>query len=167
MLRRNLKCHNFEWYLTNIWPDHFFPMNDRFFGKIMLIDENSERHYEYLNCLRSFDLSKYNDWTYVIDYFNQRTDDFSQIVQPPLNGLCVQKPNTQGVLNVPYGQARLSACGNETHVEDFFVITNDGHVKFDSIFRRRQFIYRPFFMLLDYDQRRHMHRCCGKIGDRN
>lgn len=135
MLRQNLKCQSFEWYLENIWRDHFFPTDDRFFGKIMLIDVNSEQHYEYLNCLQSFDLSQYRNWSSVIDYFNQRTSDLSQIFKTR-NGLCIQKPNTQGALNVPYGQARLSACGNETHVEDFFVITNDGHVNLISFCRQ-------------------------------
>ncbi|XP_008553434.1 polypeptide N-acetylgalactosaminyltransferase 1 [Microplitis demolitor] len=34
-LRDKLKCRGFEWYLDNVWPDHFFPKNDRFFGKIV------------------------------------------------------------------------------------------------------------------------------------
>lgn len=147
MLRKSLKCQNFEWYLTNIWQDHFFPTDDRFFGKIMLIDVNSEEHYEYLNCLRNFDLSRYNDWSYAIDYFNQRTSEFSQIFKTQ-NGLCLQKPNTQGVLNVPYGQARLSACGNETHVEDFFVITNDGHVNLIQFFPFKFQLFTEHFIRL-------------------
>lgn len=164
MLRKRLECHNFEWYLTNIWQDHFFPTDDRFFGKIMLIDANSEQHYEYLNCLRNFDLSQYTNWPYVIDYFNQRTSEFSPISQS-LKGFCIQRPNAQGIMNVPYGQARLSACGNETHVEDFFVITNDGHVNSNQFFIKIQFIYQNFY--LGYDQRRHMYRCGGKNGNRN
>ncbi|XP_068617716.1 polypeptide N-acetylgalactosaminyltransferase 3-like [Battus philenor] len=33
-LRKNLKCKSFEWYLTNVWPQHFFPTKDRWFGRI-------------------------------------------------------------------------------------------------------------------------------------
>lgn len=33
-LRSDLKCQNFEWFLDNVWPEHFFPKPDRFFGKL-------------------------------------------------------------------------------------------------------------------------------------
>jgi polypeptide N-acetylgalactosaminyltransferase len=33
-LRSKLKCKSFRWFLNNIWPHHFFPMEDRFFGKL-------------------------------------------------------------------------------------------------------------------------------------
>lgn len=104
----------------------------------MLIDNNSEQHYEYLNFLRNFDLSQYNDWSYTIDYFNKNVKEFSQIYKT-VRGFCIQKPNSQGALNVPYGQARLNACGNETHIDDFFVVTNDGHVN-SILFHEKLFI---------------------------
>lgn len=33
-LRKDMKCKSFEWYLDNIWPNHFFPKKGRFFGRI-------------------------------------------------------------------------------------------------------------------------------------
>lgn len=39
-LRRELKCKSFAWYLRNVWPQHFFPDHDRFFGRIRNLDIN-------------------------------------------------------------------------------------------------------------------------------
>ena len=33
-LRTRLNCRSFSWFLDNIWPEHFFPKDSRFFGRI-------------------------------------------------------------------------------------------------------------------------------------
>lgn len=33
-LRKKLNCKSFSWFLDHVWPEHFFPAKDRFFGQI-------------------------------------------------------------------------------------------------------------------------------------
>ena len=39
IVRKRMNCNNFKWFLDNIWPEHFFPADDRFFGKVRLLHD--------------------------------------------------------------------------------------------------------------------------------
>lgn len=43
-LRKQMNCKSFRWYLENVWPEHFLPTEDAFFGMI--------RNKKYGQCLR-------------------------------------------------------------------------------------------------------------------
>uniref|UniRef100_A0A915HI88 Ricin B lectin domain-containing protein n=1 Tax=Romanomermis culicivorax TaxID=13658 RepID=A0A915HI88_ROMCU len=47
-LRKDLKCHDFRWYLDNIWPEHFLPMEDQFFGRVENVVQKSCLHLAYV-----------------------------------------------------------------------------------------------------------------------
>ena len=43
MVRKRMNCHNFKWFLDNVWPEHFFPDDDRFFGKVRQLQTSLAR----------------------------------------------------------------------------------------------------------------------------
>lgn len=129
-LRTNLKCHSFDWYLRNVWTEHFFPASDRFFGKLILVDTDSKLYHEYLDVLSAFDMGQNLDWAVIIPYLNKQLDRLHSIGDmQKIDGLCVQKPQSQGVLSLPYGQGSLKPCRrSDANMDEMFVIKSSGHV---------------------------------------
>lgn len=131
VLRKSLKCKSFEWYLSNIWTEHFFPANDRFFGKLLLLDPNTELFDEYLNMMSEYNFANNFNWTYAISYFNEHASQLQKLFAKHSTAFCLQKPQNQGVLSLPYGQAGLKRCNDKTTViDELFVVTPDGHVSY-------------------------------------
>lgn len=110
-----------------MWPDNFFPSPDRFYGKILLIDENSALYKSYLEILKDIDSLQTANWRDAIGYFNKKIKEFKKLeFRLPL--FCLQQPPNQGALDLPFGQAFVAPCASTNVIQEIFVIKNDGHI---------------------------------------
>ncbi|KAI0985294.1 hypothetical protein GJ496_003135 [Pomphorhynchus laevis] len=73
LLRKQLKCKTFKWYLSNIYPESPFPVNCDFFGFIM--------HLETKRCLSvDKDISEYN-LAFTLNFCNKVGEQLFSITQ--------------------------------------------------------------------------------------
>lgn len=128
LLRQQLQCRSFEWYLQNVWPDNFFPSDTRFFGKLLLAQDDSPPYKEYLDFIKEADETRSSNWTYVIDFLNSKLSKFQKL-EIGKSAFCLKQPRNRNSANVlTYGAAWIDNCVDNTFIDEMFVIRDDGHV---------------------------------------
>lgn len=138
MLRKNLECKPFTWYLQHVWKENFFPAKNRFFGRIQMANQASvgseyRKYYdvikEYSRVIHFQEQSIDERWNKLIKYFNKQTETIAELFSHNSQGyFCLQKPRT--TINAsPYGQIFLRKCSKlYDALDEMFIITVEGKI---------------------------------------
>lgn len=128
LLRQQLQCESFEWYLQNVWPENFFPSSKRFFGKLLPVQDESPLYAQYLDVIKDADGARSSNWTYVITFFNSKIPEFQKL-HIEKSAQCLKQPRNRNSASVlPYGAAWIHDCTDKTFIDEMFIIREDGHV---------------------------------------
>lgn len=137
-LRRKLRCHSFEWYLRTVWPEHFFPMHDRFFGRIQIVGSRPTHNFQTLvhqlaNKRFYSSLSPEGKLDALITLLNERHFELEPMLQHVNPALCFRKPKSNNTLHQPFGELTLAPCSYGADlIAEMFVLTPDGRIMTDD-----------------------------------
>ncbi|KAI6235339.1 Polypeptide N-acetylgalactosaminyltransferase [Aphelenchoides besseyi] len=127
-LRKRLHCKDFNWYLNNVWPEHFMPMPDSAFGR--LIHRNSAKRQGWPSCLHwSYSASSVGK---VVGIHNCTVDpkfERSEVAQRISNQCLVSQP---GASTGAKHRLTMSQCTLGFDLWQLWIYASNGQIKSDE-----------------------------------